>query len=122
VQAKLREYVSVKDFGAVGDGVTDDTAAFVAACAQTQDVFVPPGTYVLTPTGYELKVFCRLFGVRGASIINITINSTLANGFCMQSNSALDGLTINRNLTLTTAGADGNAIACCGLKPQFSTP
>ena len=112
VQAKLREYVSVKDFGAVGNGVADDTDAFVNACAQTQDVFVPPGTYVLNPTGYELKVFCRLFGVRSASIININITSTLTNGFCMQSNGALDGLTINRNLTLVTAGADGNAIAC----------
>jgi len=31
VQSKLRDVVSVKDFGAVGDGVADDTAAFVAA-------------------------------------------------------------------------------------------
>src|SRR6185437_13821798 len=29
---KLRESVSVKDFGAAGDGVANDTAAFQAAC------------------------------------------------------------------------------------------
>jgi hypothetical protein len=31
LQSKLDEYVSVADFGAVGDGVSDDTAAFEAA-------------------------------------------------------------------------------------------
>ena len=49
VQAKLRESVSVKDFGAVGDGVTDDTAAFNAAvtAAAGNPVYVPTATYNL---------------------------------------------------------------------------
>jgi hypothetical protein len=34
VQGKLRESISFKDFGAVGDGVADDTAALVAAEAE----------------------------------------------------------------------------------------
>jgi hypothetical protein len=48
VQAKLRETVSVKDFGAVGDGVTDDTAAMQAAHNTGQIVYYPPGTYKFT--------------------------------------------------------------------------
>ena len=52
VQAKLRDVVSVKDFGAVGDGVTDDTAAFQAALNSSANVhvFVPTGTYRITST------------------------------------------------------------------------
>jgi hypothetical protein len=50
VQAKLRETVSVKDFGAVGDGVTDDTAAIQAAIDSiTQGcVYIPQGAYKTT--------------------------------------------------------------------------
>jgi hypothetical protein len=36
---------NVMDFGAVGDGVTDDTAAFVAARDTGKSIFVPKGTY-----------------------------------------------------------------------------
>ncbi len=39
------DLVSVKDFGAVGDGVTDDTAALQAADASGEMLFWPDGTY-----------------------------------------------------------------------------
>jgi hypothetical protein len=45
MQAKLRESVSVKDFGAVGDGVTDDSAAFTAADATGFAYRIPNGKY-----------------------------------------------------------------------------
>jgi hypothetical protein len=46
---KLAQTVSVKDFGAVGDGVTDDTAAIQAAinAAYGKTLFVPAGSYYL---------------------------------------------------------------------------
>ena len=48
VEDRLAQYVSVKDFGAVGDGVTDDTDAFNNALATGMVCLVPYGTYKLT--------------------------------------------------------------------------
>jgi len=54
VQAKLRESVSVMDFGAVGNGVADDTAAIQAALdyCETSGAHIQgvPGTYKTTST------------------------------------------------------------------------
>jgi len=46
--AKMREPVSVKDFGAVGDGVNDDTAAIMLALQNGGNVLFPTGTYKVT--------------------------------------------------------------------------
>jgi hypothetical protein len=47
--ARAADVVSVRDFGAVGNGVTDDTAALQAAITHAQanggSLFIPPGRY-----------------------------------------------------------------------------
>lgn len=48
IQARFEQYVSVKDFGAVGDGVTDDTVAIQAALDVGGQVIFPKGTYAVT--------------------------------------------------------------------------
>jgi hypothetical protein len=51
VQSKNEEIVSVKDFGAVGDGVTDDTVAIEAASQSltgNQTLYFPDGTYLIS--------------------------------------------------------------------------
>lgn len=42
---RFGDFVNVMDFGAVGDGVVDDTDAFADAAATGRSVFVPKGTY-----------------------------------------------------------------------------
>jgi len=48
INTKLADIVSVKDFGAVGDGVTDDTTAIQAAIDTKLAVHFPAGDYLLS--------------------------------------------------------------------------
>ena len=74
VESKLQDVVSVKDFGAVGDGVADDTAAINAAitAAGSGCLHVPAGTYKITaPLNSGLQISnLRITGEsRDASIL-----------------------------------------------------
>jgi hypothetical protein len=69
VQTKLRESVSVKDFGAVGDGVTDDSAAFSAAWAYIKTTYENPAANLVNVTA-------SLVVPPGKYLINTSVNWT----------------------------------------------
>jgi len=99
VESKLQDVVSVKDFGAVGDGVADDTAAIQAAinavASKGGTVRLPAGTYKVS-SRINLASKLGLIGDKGA-----VINSTVVADCCLQANNATDitiqGLTIEGN-------------------------
>jgi hypothetical protein len=78
VQGKLRESVSVKDFGAKGDGVTDDTAALNLAVASGKALNWPEGTYLITGTVGNGQTTNTAW--YGAGINSTTIKCSGANG------------------------------------------
>jgi len=66
VDSKLKDVVSVKDFGAVGNGIADDTLAINRATKYVADlgggtVYYPPGTYKITRAirldNYNIETF-----------------------------------------------------------------
>ncbi|PXA98476.1 hypothetical protein DMC47_08385 [Nostoc sp. 3335mG] len=81
VQDKLRETVTVKDFGAIGDGLADDTRAIQAAMDAHDHVRIPSGTYkvsmlrfkrnnqVIEGDGWSNTVLQSTASVAGASVI-----------------------------------------------------
>ena len=73
IESKLQERVTVKDFGAVGDGVTDDTAAIQAAIDIGGTLYIPDGVYNFT--NFDLTVAgTTIYGSRDA-ILNCTVSS-----------------------------------------------
>lgn len=47
---KFSDLISVKDFGAKGDGLTDDTISINQALSAHDCIFIPEGTYLITGT------------------------------------------------------------------------
>ena len=88
VQSKLRDFVSVKDFGAVGDGITNDTAAFQAALNRGGAIYIPAGTYMVSGNLVG-NTNTTLFGDGWISIVKLINNSNPTAIFTFGSESAL---------------------------------
>jgi len=71
VETKLKESVSVKDFGAVGDGVADDTAAIQATidANPSKRIYLPSGNYLVSTI--EINS-CKLVGAGDSTVITQT--------------------------------------------------
>ena len=78
VQSKLRESVSVKDFGAVGDGIVDDTVAIQTAFDESagKTVYVPKGTYNISDTLQITTQLTVVGDTQGQSVIQKTTADT----------------------------------------------
>lgn len=91
---KFADHISVKDFGAVGDGLTDDTLAIQQALTAYKAVFLPQGTYLITST-IGLSEGQSLIGQgRGSTLKTSTDSFTaleLRGGFITVQNLAIEG-------------------------------
>lgn len=62
LSAVFDDAANVKDFGALGDGTTDDSAAIQAAFAASDNVYFPPGTYRITQSITKTGGYWRIHG------------------------------------------------------------
>jgi hypothetical protein len=75
LENRFADVVNVKDFGATGNGVADDTAAIQAAVNNGGEVFFPKGTYLVS--GITIPSNTKLQGVGRSSVISFSQAGTV---------------------------------------------
>lgn len=100
-QINSARLITVKDFGAKGDGITDDTLAFNLALDSSLGVFIPEGTYLVDQVqikrnnqelwGTRNSVVMGTVGSKPAILLHHSTNSTGAITRCVLRGFTLDG-------------------------------
>lgn len=109
--ARFSDVVNVRDFGATGDGTTNDTAALVAASGAGRRVYFPAGQYLISecvlPYGTEIQ---------GAGVGKTAITLTGANGITFSGASGVSFSTSSvSGVTLLRRGTGGTGLLFDGL-------
>lgn len=102
VQTKLRETVSVKDFGATGDGVTDDTTEIQMALDAGTSLYFPSGTYIIT-ANLLIPSNIKIYGDGPSSIIKTVSIPSGAYGQTMVTIDSCSNIVIE-NLSFDNSG------------------
>lgn len=105
--ARFADTVNIRDFGAVGDGTTDDTAAFASAAASGLTIFVPNTSSFYKITGTISPVSGTVFaGARARPTIKMVSGSVgRIFDFNGVSNAGLQNLTLDGNKAVTPANS-----------------
>lgn len=107
LNARLRDTISITDFGAVGDGITNDFTAFknAIAAATGKALYIPTGTYLIIlpdATGLGILENINICGNGLNSFLDIrTSTSSILTVFFLRSNTVIENLKIK--LTLLSA-------------------
>ena len=96
---------NVLDFGAVGDGVTDDTAAIQAAIDSAKAIFLPEGTYIVTTITLDAEQTMFGSGMSSSVIKKKTSDNTPAVVIVNTQNPNVPGMTDVQNFSII--GQDG---------------
>lgn len=120
LQAKIDDHVSVRDYGALGDGATDDTAAINRALtdlfvnqtfqATRRALLFPAGTYIVQTSALKIPTYATLVGEGTKSSVIKRSTTTITN--VVQTADSKNQIGVNIG---TTAGTIPSFISISGM-------
>lgn len=122
IKDRLTDCLNVKDFGAVGDGSTDDTAAIQAALNVASDsagdIYFPAGTYKISSVLTKAMGSTGGVKIRGAGFgVTKIVQATNNTGVLAVTQSSTSAMFTLEDITVThNAATNRNTASCVSVK------